>query len=273
MDRTIERFHTSTIHTSTHLRFHASTLPHFNPSTRYRPHRVAKPKAEAYFSTLAFDPGTPQFRRRTAVKKLLAVLLCCAVSQAIAEVSVGANISTGLTTTRSDQTGGGGSGTPVQKITDFHIGVTPSLILTPTDRIEVVPGVGFSVTTHHSVVNLPDGSTTGENSTTDFALGGGCGLYFRLVEAQVLRFSLGPDVWFWFTDPDGNNNSVIDASLGMPVNLDLLLTDRFFVRMSSRLVTVGYNWRQTGANASSGTFTFFSIATMWTPTAGFYFTF
>jgi hypothetical protein len=89
----------------------------------------------------------------------------------------------------------------------------------------------------------------------------------------VLRFSLGPDLFIWFYDLDGDNNESIDVSVGLPANVDFLLTERLFLRLGSRLVAIRYLYQKEGVNDHTNSFTFFDIQSVLQAYLGFFFTF
>ncbi len=198
---------------------------------------------------------------------VMAVMVLASV--VAAEVSVGLNLSTFLTTEKdvSQQ----GQQEREQTRTTYRLELIPSVIICP-GRLEIVPSGGFVVQTEHRRVEL-DGVEQSDGEATHVGGGGGCGFFLRAIEGSVLRLSIGPDVWVWVYNPDGDENTEFETLLGLPVNVDLLLTHRLFIRMSSRLFRAGYRFDNNGADDHVSTFTFFDIATMWTPTLGFYFTF
>jgi hypothetical protein len=164
-------------------------------------------------------------------------------------------------------------GEDIERATRFGVLVMPSVIIAPSYRLEIVPTIGFGVWAGSGKDEDAAGNISNEWDYTSFGLGGGCGLFFRPVDGNVFRLSLGPDILVWHDNPDGDDNDSVGVTLGLRVNTDLRVTDRFFIRMSPRLVAVRYGFRRHNANDHTSTITFFDIATLWYPRLGFYFTF
>jgi hypothetical protein len=58
--------------------------------------------------------------------------------------------------------------------------------------------------------------------------------------------------------------------IGGRLNLDFLITPRFFIRMSPRLACIDFHKRWDGGG-SNDEVTFFDIESRWTPRLGFFF--
>jgi hypothetical protein len=189
---------------------------------------------------------------------------------ASAEVAVGVDLRTNLINNTESQTGGN-SRIDVSN-TNFSFTLIPSIIIRPNRSFEIVPNVGFSIN-HTKNEHRTNDSLTDESSGTGFEGGPGCGLFFRLIDASVFRFSIGPDVQFWYSNPYGDNNWVFNASIGLPANIDLKLSERFFARISDRLFSAGYTYNKINADDHISGVTFFDIRTILMPSFGFYFSF
>jgi len=130
--------------------------------------------------------------------------------------------------------------------------VVPTLVFHPTSTFEIDPRFGFNVNR--------DGS--------DFGLVAGCGFFWHVVESDLYSLSLGPDLGTRFGFGD---HSLAGFAVGMPVNLDLGLTDNFFIRLSVSVVSVGFN-TNAGDRLHDDAMGI-SIATVQPPSMGFFFTF
>jgi hypothetical protein len=198
---------------------------------------------------------------------LAAILIPCLAS---ADVAVGVNFATDLHNESHKVTAGNIE--TDNRSSGFGIKVIPSLIIVPDSRIEIVPNVGFSFG-HYATENRFNDSVINESSNNTVGFGAGCGLFFRAIDASVLRFSIGPDLQFWYTDPDGDENYLIDASIGLPANIDLIFSNRFFARISSRLFRSGVVYSRNSDTDHTTAVTFFDIKTILSPSLGFYFSF
>ncbi|MBN1130756.1 MAG: hypothetical protein JXA71_17335 [Chitinispirillaceae bacterium] len=205
------------------------------------------------------------------VKTLFATAVLLVCFQAYAEFSAGVNLSASMD--RQVRKQEVGQGTQYQRTTTSIFNVYPSIIIPFSYRMEIVPTVGITIVKEKRVDEDPDGSENEQYNRSDMGIGGGCGLFFRLIDGDVLRLSLGPDLFLLFNDPDGDDNGWFDASIGLPVNVDFLLSDRVFLRLSSRLVTIGYAKQDQGQNTTVSNVTFFDIESMLQARLGFYFNF
>lgn len=188
-----------------------------------------------------------------------------------AEVSLGINLSTSLN--REVKKEEVQQGEQYERTTTYVFNIYPSLIIVPTGKFEIVPTFGFTLRKEKRVDEDTDGEERERYDRTDLGVGGGCGLFFRLIKSNVFRLSLGPDVFFLYFNPEGGENETIDVSLGLPVNVDFLLSQRLFLRLGSRLVTVRYVFENEGADEHTNSFTFFDIESMLEARLGFFFTF
>ncbi len=200
---------------------------------------------------------------------LLAVML---ISNAFsAEISLGLSLSTYLT--RDANVRQVENGEVHERTTTYNLDMFPSLCIVPSGRFEIVPVFGISLHKIKTVEEDEDGEETNRDESREFGIGGGCGLFARLIEGRAFRLSLGPDVFFWVYNPDDNNYETIEFTLGLPVNVDFLLSERWFLRLNSRLVAVGFTHENEGPDEKTNSFTFFDIESMLGLNLGFYFTF
>ena len=188
-----------------------------------------------------------------------------------AEVALGVNFSTSLDReVHKEETQ---QGEEFQRITTFDFNLYPSLIIVPTGKFEIVPTFGFTIRKEKRVDEDEEGNENERYDRTNIGVGGGCGLFFRLIDNNVFRLSLGPDVFVLYFNPEGDENETVDITLGLPVNVDFLLNERLFLRLSSRLVAMRYVFENEGNDAHTNTFTFFDIESMVEARLGFFFRF
>ena len=197
---------------------------------------------------------------------LFVLLVSCST---VAEVSMGVNLSTSLD--RDVHKWEVQQETQYERTTTYELDLYPSLIIVPSGKFEIVPSFGFTLMREKTVDENPAGNER-ERRSTDLGVGGGCGLFFRLIQSTVFRLSLGPDVFLLYYSPD-NDEDEFDVSLGLPVNVDFLLSGRVFLRLGSRLVTMRYLYQDHGTDDRTNHFTFFDIESMLEARLGFFFTF
>ena len=202
---------------------------------------------------------------------LMVMVLLLASFSTQAQFSVGVNLSTSLDRQVVKQEVG--QGTQYQRTTTSYFNVYPSIIIPFSYRMEIVPTMGFTLLKERRVDEDTDGDENERYNRSDVGIGGGCGLYFRLIEGDVFRLSLGPDLFLLYNDPDGDDNGWFDASIGLPVNIDFLLSQRLFLRLSSRLVTIGYAKQDQGQTTTVSNITILDIESMLQARLGFYFNF
>lgn len=200
------------------------------------------------------------------VMKLSVIFILMLSLYALAEVSLGINLSTNLTLDKTEKEVP--QGEEYERVTTYELSMYPSIIIVPSGKFEIVPTLGFFIKREKTVEEDVDGEEK-EKKSTRAGVGGGCGLYFRLIEGNVLRLSLGPDVFVWYDD----GNESVDASIGAPANVDFLLSQRWFLRLGSRLVAIRYVYEERGRDEHTNSFTFFDIQSMLQAALGFYFTF
>ena len=188
-----------------------------------------------------------------------------------AEVALGVNLSTSLDReVHKEETQ---QGEEFQRTTTFDFNLYPSLIIVPTGRFEIVPTFGFTIRKEKRVDEDEEGNEDERYDRTNIGVGGGCGLFFRLLDNDVFRLSLGPDVFVLYFNPEGDENETVDITLGLPVNVDFLLSERLFLRLGSRLVAMRYVFQNEGDDAHTNTFTFFDIESMLEARLGIFFRF
>jgi hypothetical protein len=198
--------------------------------------------------------------------KIFVIIILMLSLYAKAEVSLGINLSTNLTYGKTEKEVP--QGEEYERVTTYALSMYPSAIIVPTGKFEIVPTLGFFVIREKTVEEDVDGEER-EREDTRVGVGGGCGLFFRLIEGNVLRLSLGPDVFVWY----GDENDTLDVSIGLPVNVDFLLNERWFLRLGSRLVAIRYIHEEQGRDEKTNSFTFFDIQSMLQARLGFYLTF
>ncbi|MBD3347055.1 MAG: hypothetical protein GF401_18530 [Chitinivibrionales bacterium] len=137
--------------------------------------------------------------------------------------------------------------------TDADLEIIPSLILMPSSRFEVVPKAGFNVDM--------------DEHGTEFGILGGCGFYFHLIESKPFVLSFGPDFFIPFGFGDDLFKSGI--FMGAPVNVDLYLHRRFFLRAGLRVISFGIDI--TSQNDETDVHTDFTIDSVLEPLVAFYF--
>lgn len=203
---------------------------------------------------------------RFNVMKLFIIFILMLSLCALAESCLGINLSTNLTFDKTERQVP--QGEEYERVTTYELSMYPSIIIVPSGKFEIVPTLGFFIIREKTVDEDVNGEET-ERKDTRAGVGGGCGLYFRLIEGNVLRLSLGPDVFAWYDD----GNESVDVSIGAPANVDFLLSRRWFLRLGSRLVAIRYVHEDRGRDEKMNSFTFFDIQSMLQAALGFYFTF
>lgn len=203
---------------------------------------------------------------RFNVMKLFIIFILMLSLCALAEVSLGINLSTNLILDKTEEQKQ--QGEEYERTTVYELNMYPSVLIVPTGKFEIEPVFGFKIKREKTVKEDVDGEET-ESKRSSFGVGGGCGLFFRLIEGNVLRLSLGPDVFGWYKE----EHDSVDVSIGFPANVDFLLSQRWFLRLGSRLVAIRYVYEERGRDEHTNSFTFFDIQSMLQATLGFYFTF
>ncbi|MBD3321027.1 MAG: hypothetical protein GF350_08045 [Chitinivibrionales bacterium] len=139
--------------------------------------------------------------------------------------------------------------------TDVDFEFVPSLILMPSSRFEVVPKAGFNIDM--------------DEYDTEFGLLGGCGFYFHAVKSDPFVLSFGPD--FYVPFGFGDNHFTTGLVIGAPLNLDLHLHRRFFLRAGLRLIS--FSFEIDDRNDETDTRVEYTMDSILAPMAGFYFDF
>jgi hypothetical protein len=204
------------------------------------------------------------------MKKLVSVVVF-ACSAAFADVSFGVDAFVQINLNGEVNETGPGEENVRERL--YQLSVYPSLILEPAQRLEVVPVVGFDVTRFKRTREDADGNETTTADQTDWGTGGGCGVFLRIVDENVFRLSLGPDVrlrFAGFDDPDDHWSFA--TTVAMPLNTDFIITNDFFFRMSPRLAALTYTFERWQDDNHSNTFNFTGL-TSWDVHLGFFWTF
>lgn len=195
------------------------------------------------------------------MKRLTVILVLLFCLNSFAEISLGVNLQTFFNNSHIDE---------IQERTtrDFNFSIVPSLIIVPSDRLEIVPFIGYS--SSNSWEYDADGDKISESSLSGVYMG--AGLFFRLFKVKPIRFSFGPQVHFtpFWNDFFREYNFGVSA----PVNIDLLFSDAFFVRMSASIISIYLGITDYDDNYDRGKTSFSTaISTQVTPSMGFFFTF
>ena len=145
----------------------------------------------------------------------------------------------------------------------------PVFLIDIANRIEIVPFFGFNLY-RRSEYDNDDQTSLQRNWGFNF----GCGVYYRLINGEVFRFSIGPKIFYGMTFyPDNTEELYQSGDFSIPANIDLRLSDRFFIRTSPTILNVGYNVRTTGnEDQYSGNF-YWNFVTTAGVSIGFFFTF
>ncbi|NLG17320.1 MAG: hypothetical protein GX556_08345 [Fibrobacter sp.] len=193
------------------------------------------------------------------MKKITVALVLLYCLNSFAEVSLGINLQTSFSTTHTELF-------QERTTSAFGFSLIPSVIIVPSDRLEIVPFIGY----FSSIMweNNENGDQTAKNSESGVDMG--AGLFFRLFEADPIRFSFGPELGFLPSWSDNFRN--YDIGISAPVNIDLLFSDSFFVRMSASIVDFGLHITDYDNDAKETRFRT-GIQTQVTPSLGFFFTF
>lgn len=199
-------------------------------------------------------------------RPLVTVLVLCAALQSYSEVSVGLNLTSRSTSTtekfRITETTSTETGTGT-----YELGVRPSVIINVGENIEIVPFAGFS---YNNWKATQDGDVQQENGSSGFDLG--CGLFFRIIDGEILRFSIGPQFSYGMMFPHESEQVTTLLGLGAPANIDICFSDRFFMRASPVLVQFSFGHTRVDEDRSRSV-TSFDIVTENGLSIGFFFTF
>jgi hypothetical protein len=199
------------------------------------------------------------------MKRFLAagLFLFCTAS-AFAEVSLGVDLSTNWNNDHQQLNQNNDQGT-----VRYTFNAGPRVLIVIGEKVEVAPFVDLSYSRTSYYVN-------GDLRTLDRSWGydAGCGVYFRLINGEVFRFSIGPRLLYGMNfDPENTDFTQNLWYLSAPANIDFRLSDRFFVRASPVIAGVGYTLNSTGQqDAYSGNF-YFRVITQSALSIGFFFTF
>ncbi len=182
--------------------------------------------------------------------------------RSFAEISLGLNLSSELRNSRN-QINPDNSREQV----DYNFSLEPVLLINLSEKIELAPFAGLSF---GSSTTYNNERKTGDSNNWGFSLG--CGVYFRLVGNQFLRFSIGPRVAYSMQFY-GDDEYSFSPSVGAPANIDLCFNDRFFVRLSPMIAEIAYNsYRFREEDRHNDTFDF-NVITRRESSIGFYITF
>jgi hypothetical protein len=197
------------------------------------------------------------------MKHLFSVAFVLAVAaHSSAQISVGPNFYTRVQTSYSTQ----GVNNEMRN-TSTTFSLYPTVIILVGSNMEIAPFAGIEVGSSRSYRN-----NELQNEQSYFGIAGGCGLYFRLIDQGVLRFSIGPKVSFGMSFPADSDEFSLSPAIGAPANIDLCFNDHFFVRASPTLAELSYTHRSINENQSNGDLRFV-LLTQAGMSIGFFITF
>ena len=178
------------------------------------------------------------------------------------EVSLGVNLESNLSTLHNQV-----NSNNENHSTTYRFGIQPQVLILAADFIEIAPFAGFN---SYRYVRYVNEDQTSESSSFGFNLG--CGLYFRVAGNNVLRFSIGPEVFYGMNFVGDSDTYSLSTGLYAPANIDLSFSPHFFVRLSPNLVEVPFSYTYQDENAYTNSFSF-RIITQTSTALGFFFTF
>lgn len=185
---------------------------------------------------------------------LPAVMLLFVAMQSFGEFSLGINLHTNSSVTLPDGAD--------ETFNSQSYSIQPTFIVMLSDIFELVPSAGFSIRTQKGI---------GANKAATFpGFNVGLGFFFRVIRRDVFRCSLGPQPFYSMTFDNNNDNDQFDlyTGIGVPINIDLRLTQRFFFRTSFDLLNATFHRRSPGyGNFSTNFITYGSLS------GGFFLTF
>lgn len=197
------------------------------------------------------------------------ILIFCAVAlsavQSFGEFSLGVNLDSKFNNSFSKQNQDNSTNTLTYNLYNFG----PVFLISISDQLEINPFFGFHFYRQNTYRN--DDRTAFQRN---WGYNLGCGAYFRLINGEVFRFSIGPKISYGMTFyPDNTDNLYQFGEIGMPANIDFRLSDRFFIRASPTIFNIGYSLRTTGnEDLYSGDF-YWNFITTAAVSIGFFFTF
>ena len=178
------------------------------------------------------------------------------------EVSLGLNFSSEFTNNASQQNQNNRTNSVYYDLT-----IEPTLLILISEMIEVAPFAGF---TFGSQANYTNDDQINKNSNSGFNFG--CGLNFRIIGNELIRFSIGPRVAYEMSFVHDSDEYTLTPSFGAPANIDLQFNDRFFMRLSPLLAEIKYQHHSYGQDRYNGEFKF-NIITQTGSSIGFFITF
>ena len=152
-------------------------------------------------------------------------------SQSFAEFSLGIDFSSRFNNRFDSQSEDNNS-----KDINYDLSINPTFLIAVSDRVEVVPFAGFNFS-HYN--RYEDNESINDRNSFGFNFGGG--VYFRAINGDIFRFSVGPKLQYSMNFTADSDWIGLTTILSAPANIDLRLTKRFFIRTSLPLVSVYYN--------------------------------
>ncbi|MBN1309466.1 MAG: hypothetical protein JXA18_16220 [Chitinispirillaceae bacterium] len=196
------------------------------------------------------------------------LLICCFVLivafQSLAEVSIGMNFNSRM---HNDRQANSQNANNDFSTFEYNLDVQPTAVIVVMDNIEIAPFGGF---TFYRQNRYQDDDLTQESWSAGYNLG--CGLYFRLIRGDVLRFSLGPQFYFGQTFPGDSDEYSLAVALNAPANIDFCFNDHFFLRASPVLAEISLDYTHINENRFNRDINF-NIITQRGLSVGFFFTF
>ena len=130
-------------------------------------------------------------------------------------------------------------------------------------RWESRAGIGMSLSSSSNTIEYEDEALTDfEMHTTQFGWGVEGGMFFYIVDKNMVRFAVGATIPWWMNfqprveingeEQDDVYDSYLSMSTGVdiPIHLDIIPTDRIGVRVGMTLFSLGINVLSTETDAS-----------------------
>lgn len=195
----------------------------------------------------------------------ISFLTCCIALlslQSFGELSLGINLTSDLSVQHWQENRNNESST-----NSYSMDIYPQLLIPAADIMEIAPFAGFSFSRSVSYQNDDQNS---ESSLFGFNLGSG--LYFRIAENDVIRFSIGPEIYCGMRFISDSDEYYFSTGINGPANIDLMITPRFFVRLSPHLIEMPFEYHSEDDDRNDNSFAF-KIITQTSSSLGFFFTF
>ena len=153
---------------------------------------------------------------------ILSVLVLAGFS--FGEVSIGLDLNSDLQTKATENTNNSNKTT----VESYELRLGPVVGFTLGEKIEIAPTAG-------GIYYQTETDNNGNKSKDSYGgIFAGCGLYFRLVQSEFLRFSLGPQYWLQSIF----QNNQFFTGISMPANLDVKPGGPWKVRLAISMVDI-----------------------------------